>query len=41
MTRVDDTLAMAELRDGDGHPRRVAELWQKRPALLLWVRHFG
>ncbi len=39
--RVPETLAAAELVDTDGHARPAATLWQTRPALLLWVRHFG
>jgi hypothetical protein len=39
--RVNDALAASELRDVDGRALRAAELWRERPALLLWVRHFG
>ncbi|HEX8952007.1 MAG TPA: hypothetical protein VF945_09190 [Polyangia bacterium] len=39
--RVSDDLAAVELRDTDDRPRAVGELWRERPALLLWVRHFG
>lgn len=24
-----------------GESRRLSELWQARPALVLWLRHFG
>ncbi len=24
-----------------GESRRLSELWQNRPALVLWLRHFG
>ena len=41
IARVPDELASAELRDADGRAFAARELWQKRPALLLWVRHFG
>ena len=41
MTRVPDTLAGAELRDDRGHGFAARELWKERPALILWVRHFG
>ena len=41
MTRVPDELADAELRDDRGHGFRARELWKERPALILWVRHFG
>lgn len=39
--RVSDELAAVELRDSDDRPRLVRELWRDRPALVLWVRHFG
>jgi len=39
--RVADELAGAELRDTDGQPRAMRSLWRERPALVLWVRHFG
>jgi hypothetical protein len=39
--RVDDKLAEAKLVDTDGNARAARELWRSRPALLLWVRHFG
>ncbi|MGH9532352.1 MAG: hypothetical protein ACRD2Q_08155 [Terriglobales bacterium] len=26
---------------GKGESRRLSELWQDRPALVLWLRHFG
>jgi hypothetical protein len=25
----------------DGNPRRLGDFWASRPALLLFVRHFG
>jgi hypothetical protein len=34
-------LAAAEVVDSDGRSRPLASLWQTRPALILWVRHFG
>jgi hypothetical protein len=27
--------------DTDGKTRTLGELWRDRPALILWVRHFG
>jgi hypothetical protein len=39
--RASDELARAEVRDTDDRPRALGELWRERPALLLWVRHFG
>ncbi len=41
MTRIDDALARAEVYDGDGRAVPLQSLWRERPALLLWVRHFG
>jgi hypothetical protein len=41
LTRVPDELAAAELHRSDGSAVAARELWAKRPALLLWVRHFG
>ena len=40
-TRASDELAAAELRDTDDRTRALGELWRDRPALVLWVRHFG
>jgi hypothetical protein len=40
-TRVSDELARVEVRDTDDAPRALRELWRDRPALVLWVRHFG
>ncbi len=39
--RVGDELATVELRDTDDRPRAMRALWRDRPALVLWVRHFG
>ena len=39
--RVADELASAEVRDTDDRPRVLRTLWSTRPALILWVRHFG
>jgi hypothetical protein len=41
LTRVPDALAAAELHRSDGTKVIARELWAKKPALLLWVRHFG
>ncbi|MDB4967146.1 MAG: hypothetical protein JWN44_2835 [Myxococcales bacterium] len=38
---VPGELAAAILRDPDGYEHRASELWATRPALVLWVRHFG
>lgn len=41
MTRIPDELAAAELQRTDGSSVAARELWKDKPALLLWVRHFG
>jgi hypothetical protein len=41
MNRVTDQLGDAEVLDLDGKPHRVREFFAERPALLLFVRHFG
>jgi hypothetical protein len=38
---IDPTLAAAEVKDVDGQPVRLGTLWADRPAVLVWVRHFG
>lgn len=39
--RVDPKLAEIEVEDADGKRVRLGDLWKKRPALLVWLRHFG
>lgn len=34
-------LAETSLIDPDGEPHRLGDLWQERPAVLLFLRHFG
>jgi hypothetical protein len=41
MDHVTDELARAEVLDVDGKPHRLDEFWRARPALILFVRHFG
>jgi hypothetical protein len=41
MEKVPETLAQAEVLDQDGHPRKMAELWADKPAVVHFVRHFG
>lgn len=31
----------AEVMFSDGTDHRLSELWQKRPLLLVFLRHFG
>jgi hypothetical protein len=40
-SRVSEALGAAVVRDTDGHARPLGELWSARPAVILWVRHFG
>jgi hypothetical protein len=40
-TRVSEELAGAIVVGTDGNERALGDLWRERPALLLWVRHFG
>ncbi len=30
-----------QLRTGDGEPMRLSDLWRDRPALLVFLRHYG
>ena len=36
-----DALAEIVLLDHDGHEVRLGELWNERPAALVWLRHYG
>lgn len=36
-----DALADLVLLDHDGAEVRLGELWSKRPAALVWLRHYG
>lgn len=38
---VDHALATGIVVDTDGNSIPLGRLWRDRPALLLWVRHFG
>jgi len=35
------SLENAVLHDPEGHPVRLGDLWSERPAVLVFVRHFG
>lgn len=39
--RVSERLAGMELKDWRGRPRRLEAFWQERPAVLVFLRHFG
>jgi hypothetical protein len=41
LTSAAPALAAAHVVDTDGRTREMRELWRERPALILWVRHFG
>jgi prostamide/prostaglandin F2alpha synthase len=38
-----DATALADitLPDQDGNPVRLGDLWSERPAVLVWLRHYG
>jgi hypothetical protein len=36
-----EKLAETVLVDPDGGERRLGDLWDERPAVLLFLRHFG
>jgi len=39
--KVDQALADVEVKDTDGNQVRLGSLWGDRPAVVIWVRHFG
>jgi peroxiredoxin len=41
MTRVPAALADAEVLDHEGKPSKLGSRWHDRPALLVFLRHFG
>jgi hypothetical protein len=36
-----DKLAEIVLLDEDGNDVRLGDLWEQRPAALVWLRHYG
>jgi len=36
-----DVLGELVLPDHDGRPTRLGDLWADRPAVLVWLRHYG
>ncbi len=36
-----DALGELVLHDQDGKEVRLGELWSARPAVLVWLRHYG
>jgi hypothetical protein len=39
--RVSEPAAHAVVRDLGGHDHELRELWAERPAVLVFLRHFG
>ena len=39
--RIADAAAQAVIRDLDDREHALAELWAERPAVLVFLRHFG
>ncbi len=39
--KVDPALADVNVTDTEGNPVRLGSLWSDRPAVVIWVRHFG
>jgi hypothetical protein len=41
MDRISEVAAGALIRDLHGNEHRLQELWAERPAVLVFLRHFG
>lgn len=41
MERIDPATGALPVLDLEGTPRPLASLWEARPAVLVFVRHFG
>jgi hypothetical protein len=41
MTSLAAKLAPIDVLDPQGRPFRLGSLWTKRPAVLVFIRHFG
>jgi hypothetical protein len=39
--RLATRLSGIELSDWQGEPVRLGSLWQERPVVLVFIRHFG
>ena len=39
--KVDPALASTEVLDLEGKPVALGTLWIDRPAVLVWLRHYG
>ena len=38
---LSEEIQHVELIDADGKPRRLADAWATRPAVIAFLRHFG
>jgi hypothetical protein len=36
-----DELGELRLKDLDGNDVRLGDVWSERPAVLVWLRHYG
>jgi hypothetical protein len=34
-------LAAVTVKDADGHDVRLGDLWREKPAVLVFLRHYG
>jgi hypothetical protein len=41
MTQIAKTLADAQVLDPQGRTHTLRELWNSKPALIVFLRHFG
>jgi hypothetical protein len=41
MDQISAEAAQARIRDLDGKEQALEELWAERPAVLVFLRHFG
>jgi len=39
--RIATRLAGIDLEDPDGARQRLGDLWRQKPAVLVFIRHFG
>jgi hypothetical protein len=39
--KIDPRLGDVVVKDVDGNPVRLGSLWEKGPAVLIFVRHYG
>jgi hypothetical protein len=41
MSQIDPRLADSVVKDTEGRDVRLGDLWRDKPAVLVFVRHFG